>query len=230
MMFHFLHQDRKTQMRKKKPTMDMLDEGEQSVDSNKLCKFDPIITLDNEKGKTSCYKYFRPYKYDWRLLLTNDSGESIECTCQRARIHDKKCVWYNPNYINIPDTRNDLSKSEQAAQGKIYDMYQNTQNGQQESCGCGTIAEIAYLGHKSTCEEFQWIHERSSYEMLLASLQKRKKVTLFGDYQQQNKRPRLQSTSDSGNQEEITENAKTDVYMDNPNTSNTATQFPCSIG
>ena len=31
--------------------------------------------------------------------------------------------------------------------------------------------------------------------------------------QQQNKRPRLQSTSDSGNQEEITKNAKTDVYM-----------------
>ena len=157
----------------------MLDEGEQSVDSNKLCKFDPNVTVDNAKGKTYCYKYFRPYKYDWRLLLTNDNGESIECTCPRARIHDKKCVWYNPNYINIPDTRNDLSISEQAAQGKIYDMYQNTQNGQQESCGCGTAAEIAYLGHKSTCEEFQWIHERSSYEMLLASLQKRKKVTLF---------------------------------------------------
>ena len=31
-----------------------------------------------------------------------------------------------------------------------------------------TAAEITYLGHKSTCEEFQWIHERSSYEMLLA--------------------------------------------------------------
>ena len=94
-------------------------------------------------------------------------------------IHGKKCVWYNPNYINIPDTRNDLSISEQAAQGKIYDMYQNTQNGQQEPCGCGTAAEISYLGHKSTGEEFQWIHERSSYEMLLANLQKRKKVTLL---------------------------------------------------
>ena len=102
-------------------------------------------------------------------------------------------------------------------------MYQNTQNGQQESCGCGTAADIAYLGHKSTCEEFQWIRERSSYEMLLANLQKRKKVTLFGNYQQQqNKRPTLQSTSDSGNQEEIIKNAITDVYMDNPNTSNTA--------
>ena len=46
--------------------------------------------VDNAKGKTYCYKYFRPYKYDWRLLLTNDSGESIECTCPKARIHDKK--------------------------------------------------------------------------------------------------------------------------------------------
>ena len=77
--------------------------------------------------------------------------------------------------INVPDIENTLSTSEQAAQGKIYDMYhQNTQNVQQESCGCGTAAEIAYMGHKSTCVEFQWIYERSSYEMLLAVLKKRK--------------------------------------------------------
>ena len=75
-------------------------------------------TGNNAKGKTYCYKYFRPYKNDWRLLLTNDSGESIGCTCPKARIHDQKCVWYNPNYINIPDTRNDLSISEKVAQGK----------------------------------------------------------------------------------------------------------------
>ena len=153
--------------------------------------------------------------------MTNDNGESIEYTCPRARIHDKKCVWYNPNYINIPDTRNDLSTSEQAAQGKIYDMYQNTQNGQQELCGCGTAVEIAYLGHKSTCEEFQWIHERSSYEMLLAILKKRKKVTLF-DNIKQNKRPRLQSTSDSSNKKEIIKDVKIETNMDNPSTSNTA--------
>ena len=53
------------------PTKDMLDEGEQSVDSNKPSKFDPIVTVDCKilKGKTYCYKYFKPYKYDWRLLL-----------------------------------------------------------------------------------------------------------------------------------------------------------------
>ena len=122
---------------------------------------------------------------------------------------------------------------EQAAQGKIYDMYhQNSQNVQQESCGCGTAAEIAYMGHKSTCVEFQWIYERSSYEMLLAVLKKRKKVTLFENIWQQHKRPKLQSTSDSGNQEEITKNVKTDVNMDNPSTSNYpnyCNKFTCSI-
>ena len=212
-----------------KLNIDMLDEGEQSIDSNKLCKFDPNVTMDNAKGKTYCYKYFRPYKYDWRLLLTNDSGESIECTCPKARIHDKKCIWYNPNYINIPDTRNDLSISEQAAQRKIYDIYQNTQNGQQEPCGCGTAAEIAYMGHKSTCEEFQWIHERSSYQMLLASLQKRKKVTLFENIQQQHKRPRLQSPSGIDTNEDIKKDTKTDVNMDNLSTSTTPTTATNSL-
>ena len=80
-----------------------------------------------------------------------------------------------------------------------------TQNVQQESCGCGTAAEIAYMGHKSTCVEFQWIYERSSYEMLLAILKKRKKVTLFENFQQQHKRPRLQSPSGLGTNENITE-------------------------
>ena len=81
MMLHFLHQDRKTkdEEENEEPTKDMLDEGEQSVDSNKPSKFDPIVTVDNAKGKTYCYKYFRTYKYDWRLLLTNDNGEPIEC-------------------------------------------------------------------------------------------------------------------------------------------------------
>ena len=38
-------------MRREKPIMDMLDEGEQSVDSNKPINFDPIVTMDNAKGK-----------------------------------------------------------------------------------------------------------------------------------------------------------------------------------
>ena len=93
-------------------------------------------------------------------------------------------------------------------------MYQKDlcTRGQQELCGCGTAAEIAYLGHKSTCEEFQWIHEKISYEMPLAILNKRKKVTHFENIKQ-NKRPRLQSTSDSSNKEEITKDVKIETIL-----------------
>ena len=108
-------------------------------------------------------------------------------------------------------------------------MYQNTQNGQQEPCGCGTAAGIAYMGHKSTCVEFQWMHERSSYEILLASLQKRKKVTLFDNIQQQHKKPRLQSPSGLGTNEDITKDTKTDVNMDNSSTSATPTAATNSL-
>ena len=43
-------------------------------------------------------------------------------------------------------------------------------------------------------------------------------MTLFENFQQQHKRPRLQSPSDSGTQEEITKDAKIDVHKDNPST------------
>ena len=202
---------------------DILEESEQRIDSSTPCKFDQIVYRDNVKGKTYSFRYFKAYKFDWRLLMNHPNGEPMECKCPRGRLHSQQCPWYHPDVINVPDIGNNLSTSEQAAQGKIYDMYhQNTQNGQQELCGCGTAAEIAYLGHKSTCEEFQWIHERSSYEMLLAILKKRKKVTLFENFQQQHKRPRLQSPCNSGTKEEITKDAKIDVHMDNPSTPTTA--------
>ena len=58
--------------------------------------------------------------------------------------------------------------------------------------------------------------------MLLAVLKKRKMVTLFENIQQQNKRPRLQLTSDSSNKEEITKDARTETNMDNPSIPNAA--------
>ena len=156
--------------------------------------------------------------------MNHPNGEPMLCICPRGRLHNQQCSWYHPEVINVPDIENTLSSSEQAAQGKIYDMYhQNTQNGQKESCGHGTATEIAYMGHKSTCVEFQWIYERSSYEMLLAVLKKRKKVTLFENIPQQHKKPRLQSPSGLGTNEDITQVTKTDVNMDNPNTLTTAT-------
>ena len=209
---------------------DMLEESKQRIDSSIPCKFDQIVYMDNVKGKTYSFRYFKAYKFDWRVVMNYQNGEPMLCTCPRGRLHNQQCPWYHPEVINVPDIENTLSTSEQAAQGKIYDMYhQNTQNGQQEPCGCGTAAEIAYMGHKSTCVEFQWIYERSSYEMLLAVLKKRKKVTLFENIQQQHKRPRLQSPSGLGTNENITETTKTDVNMDNPSTPTTPTTATNSL-
>ena len=209
---------------------DMLEESRQRIDSSIPCKFDQIVYMDNVKGKTYSFRYFKAYKFDWRVVMNYQNEEPMLCTCPRGRLHNQQCPWYHPEVINVPDIENTLSTSEQAAQGKIYDMYhQNTQNGQQEPCGCGTAAEIAYMGHKSTCVEFQWIYERSSYEMLLAVLKKRKKVTLFENSQQQHKRPRLQSPSGLGTNENITETTKTDVNMDNPSTPTTPTTATNSL-
>ena len=47
------------------------------------------------------------------------------------------------------------------------------------------------MGHNTGCFEFQYIHERESYEVLLAILKKRKKVSFAGC--PFTKRPRLQS-------------------------------------
>ena len=228
----------RTKKRTRKPTNtdleeipeDMLEESKQRIDSSMPCKFDQIVYMDNVKGKTYSFRYFKAYKFDWRVVMNYQNEEPMLCTCPRGRLHHQQCPWYHPEVINVPDIENTLSTSEQAAQGKIYDMYhQNSQNVQQESCGCGTAAEIAYMGHKSTCVEFQWIYERSSYEMLLAVLKKRKKVTLFEYFQQQHKRPRLQSPSGLGTNEDITKDTKTDVNMDNPSTPTTPTTATNSL-
>ena len=49
------------------------------------------------------------------------------------------------------------------------------------------------MGHNTGCFKFKYIHERESYEVLLAILKKRKKVSFTGCPFQKNKRPRLQS-------------------------------------
>ena len=208
----------------------MLEESKQGIDSNIPCKFDQIVYMDNVKGKTYSFRYFKAYKFDWRVVMNYQNGEPMLCTCPTGRLHNQQCPWYHPEVINVSDIENTLSTSEQAAQGKIYDMYhQNTQNGQQEPCGCGTAAQITYMGHKSTCVEFQWIYGRNSYEILLAVLKNRKKVTLFENIQQQHKKPRLQSPSGLGTNENIAETTKTDVNMDNPSTPTTPTTAANSV-
>ena len=120
---------------------DILEESKQRIDSSMPCKYDQIVYMDNVKGKTYSFRYFKAYKFDWRVVMNYQNEEPMLCICPRGRLHNEQCPWYHPEVINVPDIENTLSTSEQAAQRKIYDMYhQNSQNMQQESCGCGTTA------------------------------------------------------------------------------------------
>ena len=55
-----------------------------------------------------------------------------------------------------------------------------TLNNLPDECGCGTLASISCMGHSTSCSEFKHIHERESHEVLLAILNKKKKLS-FGD-------------------------------------------------
>ena len=119
-----------------------------------------------------------------------------DCQCPKTEPHNTSCEWYDPNIIYILETQDDISASEEAAQQKIYDLYvrsMNSSHHQREYCGCGSAAEIAYMGHHTGCNEFQYVHERESYEVLLAMLKKKKKVSFPGCPFNKNKRPRLHS-------------------------------------
>ena len=144
-------------------------------------------------GKLCSFTYFKTYPYDHRMLLNDDCGEPIKCHCAEGKIHHVQCPWYHPDVIYIIDFQEDLSSIELSAQQKIYNIYQNTIHNPPEHCGCGTAAEIAYMGHTTGCLKFKYIHERESYEVLLAILVKRKKVSFAGDPANKIKRPRLQS-------------------------------------
>ena len=94
---------------------DILEESEQRIDSSIPCKFDQIVCRDNVKGKPPSFRYFKAYKFYWRLLMNHPNGEPMECTCPRGRLHSQQCPWYHPDVINVPDIGNTLSTSEQAA-------------------------------------------------------------------------------------------------------------------
>ena len=67
----------RTKKRKKRPTKteqqdlilkdipeDMLEESNQGIDSSMPCKFDQIVYMDNVKGKTYSFRYFKVYKFN----------------------------------------------------------------------------------------------------------------------------------------------------------------------
>ena len=101
------------------------------------------------------------------MLLNDDYGEPIKCHCPEGKIHNVQCPWYHPDVIYIIDSQEDLSSIELAAQQKIYIIYQNTTHNTPEHCGCGTVAEIAYMGHNMACFEFQYIHSSEEKEDIL---------------------------------------------------------------
>ena len=151
----------------------------------------PLYTYKRKLDKTFYYKYFKPCCHDYRRLRMEE-----DCTCSETEPHNTNCEWYDPDTIFILDAINDISASEEAALQQIYDLYMaslNSSHPQKEKCGCGTAAEIAYMGHLTSCEEFQYIHERESYEVLLARLKKKKRVSFPGCPFNKKKRPRLHS-------------------------------------
>ena len=100
-----------------------------------------------------------------------------DCGCQVRRLHKTSFPWYDSDNIYMIDSQADLSISEKVAQQKIYKIYMETLNNLSDECGCGTQALIAYMGHSTSCGDFKHIHERESHEVLLAILNKKKKLS-----------------------------------------------------
>ena len=73
----------RTKKRTRKPTNtdleeipeDMLEESRQRIDSSMPCKFDQIVYMDNVKGKTYSFRYFKAYKFDWRVVMNYQNEE-----------------------------------------------------------------------------------------------------------------------------------------------------------
>ena len=105
-----------------------------------------------------------------------------DCGCQPRRLHKSSCSWYDSDNIFILDSHADLSISEKTAQQKIYKIYMETLNNLPDECGCGTQASVYYMGHSTSCDDFKHVHERESHEVLLAILNKKKKLSFDAEF------------------------------------------------
>ena len=134
--------------------------------------FKPLMYYNRHLDKHYYFRYFKPYKFDHRLLTMGH-----DCGCQVRRLHKTGCSWYDSDNIYMIDSQADLSINEKAAQQKIYKIYMETLNNLPDECGCGTQASIAYMGHSTSCSDFKHVHERESHEVLLAIFNKKKKLS-----------------------------------------------------
>ena len=144
--------------------------------NNFIC-FKPLMYYNRQLDRYYYFKYFKPYKYDHRLLTMGH-----DCACQPRRLHKSSCSWYDSDNIFIIDSHADLSISEKTAQQKIYKIYMETLNNLPDECGCGTQASVYYMGHSTSCDDFKHVHERESHEVLLAILNKKKKLSFDAEF------------------------------------------------
>ena len=146
-------------------------EAVRSRRTNYIC-FKPLMYYNRHLDTYYYFRYFKPYIYGHRLLTMGH-----DCGCQPRRLHKTSCSWYDSDNIYIIDTNANLSISEKAGQQKIYKIYMETLNNLPDECGCGTQASIAYMGHSTSCDGSKHIQERESHEVLLAILNKKKKLS-----------------------------------------------------
>ena len=73
----------------------------------------------------------------------------------------------------------------------------DTLNNLPDECGCGTLASIAYMGHSTSCDDFKHIHERECHEILLAILNKKKKLSFDAEFDPRHQNYEVQIDADA---------------------------------
>ena len=159
--------------------------------TNYIC-FKPLMYYNRHLDRYYYFRYFKSYKYDHRLL---EMGH--DCGCLPRRLHKTSCSCYDDNSICLIDTQADLSISEKTAQHKIYKIYMETLNNLPDECGCGTLASIFYMGHSTSCDDFKHVHERESHEVLLAILNKKKKLSFDAEFYPRHQNYEVQVDADA---------------------------------
>ena len=72
-----------------------------------------------------------------------------------------------------------------------------TLNNLPDECGCGTLASIFYMGHSTSCDDFKHVHERESHEVLLAILNKKKKLSFDAEFDPRHQNYEMQANADA---------------------------------
>ena len=174
---------------------------------NYVC-FKPLMYYNKQLDRYYYYRYFKPYTFDHRLLAMWH-----DCGCLMRRPHKTSFSWYDTDSIYMIESRADLSISEKSAQQKIYKICMETLNNLPDECGCGTLASISYMGHSTSFNEFKHFHERESHEVLLAILNKKRKLSFGGETE--------------FNPTQVNFDLPADVYADQADTTQVAT-IPCA--